>query len=172
MTVHTTYFGAIGSFVEPVEQDLVLGVVRHPHDFVTRVVDRNIPALAPPADLLEAFKTVEEAAERDGLDNPSRAAWKSVGAAERYLTYLDRVGQSQVLNEVRGEVRSRTGDVWLVCWERDVRFCHRRLLADVLVRPLAVEVEHHPDPETCAAEEDEEQPDNQAETPTLGRWVA
>jgi len=142
VTVHTTYFGGLGSVADPHEKDLVLGVVRYPRDFVARVTDRNIPALAPPQDLLNAFKTVEEAADRDGLDNPRAVAWRNVNAEERYRAHLASAGPQQVLDELRERLERH--EVWLVCWEKDPRFCHRRVLAEVLLDGLDEEVAHHP----------------------------
>lgn len=149
MTVRTTYFGALGSVVEPDESDQVLGVVRYPHDFVEGAVDRNVHALAPPENLLQAFKAVEGAAENDGdVPNPARTAWEQVNFESRYRDHLAKSGQQQVLENVRERLREHV-DVWLVCWEKDVRYCHRRLLADVLVDgdDLDVDVEHYPAPD-------------------------
>lgn len=145
-TVRTSYFGGIGPHAEPGDADEVLGVVRYPQDFVDRVVDRNVPALAPPEELLDAFKAVEEAADRDGdVGNPSAVAWTSVNFEDRYRAHLEKMGQQQVVENVRERLREHV-DVWLVCWERDVRYCHRRVLADVLVDGLDADVEHYPAP--------------------------
>lgn len=106
MSVRTTYFGGLGSVVEPDEDDDVLGVVRYPQDFVDRVVDRNVPALAPPEELLQAFKAVEGAAEADGdVPVPSRIAWEQVNFEDRYRSHLAKSGQQQVLENVRERVR-------------------------------------------------------------------
>jgi len=158
VTVHTTYFGGLGSVADPHDEDLVLGVVRYPQDFVGRVTDRNVPALAPPQDLLNAFKTVEEAAERDDLDNPRAVAWRNVNAEARYRAHLDGAGQQQVLDELRDRLEER--DVWLVCWEKDPRYCHRRVLADVLLEDRDGEVVHHPSPDVLDAREDDEDADD------------
>lgn len=158
MTVHTTYFGGVGAAADPDPDDLVFGVVQFPKDFVDEIVDRNLPALAPPERLLSTFKTVEEAAERDGEENPSAVAWRSADVEERYLDHLQKSGPQQVFANVREHVRDRR-DVWLVCWEKDVRYCHRRLLARELVDGLDVDVEHHPEPEQVEASEQAKQAD-------------
>ncbi|MHC3439218.1 DUF488 family protein, N3 subclade [Natrialbaceae archaeon A-gly3] len=146
MTVHTTYFGGLSQF-DPADGDDVFGVVRHPKEFVTRVTDRNIPAVAPPEDLLSAYKTVEEAAENSGETNPAAIAWDSVRYERQYLEFLEEPGPSTVLEELCDRARER--DVWLVCWEKDARWCHRRLLAREVVADLEdVEIVHHPDPST------------------------
>ncbi|RQG89349.1 DUF488 family protein, N3 subclade [Natrarchaeobius chitinivorans] len=159
MTVHTTYFGGLNSSFEPGEEDAVFGVVRFPQDFVDRLTDRNIPAVAPPADLLEAYKTVEEAAEENGEPNPAAIAWDSVEYEGRYLAHLEQAGPQTVVGELADRTRER--DIWLVCWENDARWCHRRLLANAVVAELEdVEVVHHPDPSTIPIDdESEEQPE-------------
>ncbi|AXR78480.1 DUF488 family protein, N3 subclade [Natrarchaeobaculum sulfurireducens] len=151
MTVHTTYFGGVSQY-EPSESADVFGVVRYPKEFVERVTDRNIPAVAPPEDLLTAYKTVEEAAEDNGEPNPAAIAWNSVSYERRYLDYLEGRGQQAVLAEL--VERASEHDVWLVCWEKDARWCHRRLLANVVVAQLEdVEIVHHPDPTTIPVTE-------------------
>lgn len=160
MTVRTTYFGGLTSQFEPREGDDVFGVVRYPREFVERVTDRNIPAVAPPTDLLEAFKTVEKAAERNGDPNPAAIAWDTVRYEPRYLEYLERSGPQRVLEELRDRARER--DVWLVCWEKDARWCHRRLLANAVVAGLEeVDVVHHPNPSTIPLDE----PDQEENSP-------
>ncbi|RKD94744.1 DUF488 family protein, N3 subclade [Halopiger aswanensis] len=166
MTVHTTYFGGISQF-DPPEGDDVFGVVRYPKDFVERVTDRNIPAVAPPGDLLNAYKTVENAAEEDDEPNPAAIAWNSVDYERRYLGYLERDGPQALIDELADRARER--DIWLVCWEKDARWCHRRLLANVVVERLEdSEVVHHPDPSTIPVNTAGDEPsDSTDETATL-----
>jgi len=128
MTVRTTYFSALSNQqVEPAADDVVYSVVRYTQDWIDELVDRNIDALAPPSELLDAYKTVEEAAEEDGHTNPSQIAWESVSFADRYRQYLANHA-GNVVDAVAKEAAETT--VWLVCWEKDDRYCHRRLLAD------------------------------------------
>ncbi|MEY7847906.1 DUF488 family protein [Natrarchaeobius sp. A-rgal3] len=156
MTVHTTYFGGLNSSYEPAEKDAVFGVVRFPQDFVARLTDRNIPAVAPPAELLEAYKTVEDAAEENGEPNPAAIAWDSVDYERRYLAHLEQAGPRTVVDELTERARER--DIWLVCWEKDARWCHRRLLANAVVAELDdVEVVHHPDPSTIPVDENDDE---------------
>ncbi|AXR82315.1 DUF488 family protein, N3 subclade [Natrarchaeobaculum sulfurireducens] len=167
MTVHTTYFGGVGQY-EPSEGADVFGVVRYPKEFVERVTDRNIPAIAPPEDLLNAYKTVEEAAEENSEPNPASIAWNSVSYERRYLEHLEGPGQQAVLAELVDRARER--DVWLVCWEKDARWCHRRLLASAVVTQLEdVEVVHHPDPTTIPVEETS---DDEEGDPTLADFAS
>ena len=131
MTVRTTYFSALSNQqVDPADGDLVYGVVRYTQDWIDELVDRNIDALAPPSDLLDAYKTVESAAEEDGHSDPSRIAWESVNFADRYRQYLANHAEG-VVDTVADEATETT--VWLVCWEKDDRYCHRRLLTDEIV---------------------------------------
>jgi hypothetical protein len=83
-----------------------------------------------------------------------------VNFEERYRAHLAKSGQQQVLENVRERVRDGL-DVWLVCWEKDVRYCHRRLLADVLVDGLDVDVEHYPAPEEIEDPEPEDDVDDE-----------
>lgn len=128
MTVRTTYFSALSNgHVEPADDALVFAVVRYPKEWFDEVVDRNISALAPPEDLLDAYKTVEDAAEEDGQSNPAAVAWRSVNFEQRYREYITS-SAAGVLEKVAETAEETT--VWLVCWEADDDFCHRRLLAD------------------------------------------
>ncbi|MFC6716255.1 DUF488 family protein [Natrialbaceae archaeon GCM10025810] len=170
MTVRTTYFGGLNAHVEPTEGDDVFGVVRYPREFVERLTDRNIPAVAPPDNLLNAYKSVEEAAERNGEPNPAAIAWDSVSFEPRYLAYLERTGPRRIIDELRERARDR--DVWLVCWEKDARWCHRRLLANAIVADLEdVEVVHHPDPSTIPIDDEREADETDESGPTLADFA-
>lgn len=169
MTVHTTYFGRLPGH-EPFGEAAVFGVVRYPKDFVERITDRNIPAVGPPEELLDAYKTVEEAAEGNGEPNPSAIAWESVDFERRYREYLERPGPQAVLEELVERARER--DVWLVCWEKDARWCHRRLLANEIVAQLDdadVEIVHHPDPTTIPIDAGDDEAEETG--PTLGDFA-
>lgn len=128
MTVRTSYFSALANGdVDPDSEDRVYAVVQYTQDWIDELVDRNIKALAPPENLLNAYKNVEEAAEENGESNPSEIAWNSVDFEDRYRRHLGN-GVSDVVDVVSQEAAQTT--VWLVCWEKDDEFCHRRLLAD------------------------------------------
>lgn len=153
--LRTTYFGGLGSLVAPDDDDLVIGVVRNPHEFVADVVDRTVPAVAPPTDLLDSFKRVEDAADADDLPNPSGVAWRSVGFERRYRSFLQQSGQQRVIQRLREDARERT--VWLVCYEKNPKWCHRRLLADELANDN-LDVQHHP--ESFEPETEQKEPSN------------
>ncbi|MFB6202470.1 MAG: DUF488 domain-containing protein [Halorhabdus sp.] len=138
LPVRTTYFTALSQGqVTPAADDDVFGVVRYPADWIDEVVDRNIQTLAPPERLLDAYKKIEDAAEADGHEEPRRVAWQSVEFEERYLDHLDSAGPQQVIETLRDRAIDRT--VWLVCWEADDTYCHRRLLAESIRDDLDIE---------------------------------
>jgi len=128
--IRTTYFSALANGdVEPASESKVLAVVRRdPPEWTEDLVDRHVPALAPPEKLLDPYKTVEKAAEQRGEENPQRIAWNSVDFQDRYHQHLDRGPIQQVLEAVEQEASQRA--VWLVCWEANEQWCHRGLLCD------------------------------------------
>ena len=146
MTVHTTYFAALDyDKVDPDEDDAIVSVVRWPAEWTEDLVERNLEALAPPEHLLDAYKRVEEAAEADDdIEDAKQTAWESVNFAERYRQHLISANLSSVLGTLRE--REHAGDIWLVCYEKDPEFCHRRLLADELTRGRKEGPVHHPEP--------------------------
>ncbi len=156
--IRTSYFSALstGSEVaEPAPDDLVLGVVRRPRDFVHAIVDWNEETLGPPEDLLAPTKQVEEAADEDGAARPMQVAWATVDFESRYRDHLAQPEPHQVLQQVQRRVLDRADaghDVWLICWERDPLWCHRRLLADVLASETDIDVAHHPAPDEIERE--------------------
>ncbi|GAA0293903.1 DUF488 family protein [Halarchaeum salinum] len=143
-TVYTTYFGGLSDLEADAD---VLAVVRHPRDFVWNVTERNVPALAPSENLLTAYKRVETAAENDDQPLPAEIAWNSVDFERRYRRRLrQHVGAQRAMSKLRERLRDGY-DIALVCWEKNPQWCHRRILADVLVDPLdSVETVHRPDP--------------------------
>lgn len=120
-----TYHAALQhGHVEPDSDDLVVGVVRKPMYGIQRHLDRNVPELAPEADLLAAFK---ERADEVGHD----AAWDEMAFAERYRQSLERPAAQDAMDDLLAELESR--DVWLVCYENtDDKRCHRTILKRVL----------------------------------------
>lgn len=123
--IRDTYHAALRhGKVAPAEEDLVVGVVRKPMYGIRRHLDRNVPEVAPEADLLAAFK---ERADEVGHE----AAWTEVDFAERYRESLERPAAQAAMDDLLAELERR--DVWLVCYENtDDKRCHRTLLKDVL----------------------------------------
>lgn len=144
MSVRTTYFSALShDIVTPDANAEVFSVVRKPAEWTEQLVDRNVPAVAPPEHLLNAYKRVETAAEEDGESEPSRVAWESVNFSERYHKHLDSASLRSVLASLRATAQRTT--LWLVCYEKDEQWCHRRLLAERLRPDLGIPQRPHLD---------------------------
>ena len=93
------------------------------HGILNRL-DRNVPELAPEADLLAAFK---ERADEMGHDE----AWTDADFAGRYRESLERPAAQAAMDDLLAELDDR--DAWLVCYENtDDKRCHRTILRDVL----------------------------------------
>ena len=134
--LHDTYHAALQhGHVEPDDEDLVAAVVRRPVYGIENYVDRNVPALAPPDDLLSEFKEVENERE-DGTDAEGDElthdeVWDAVNFGERYRDHLRNPEPRQAMDDLLAELERR--DVWLVCYENtDEKRCHRTILKDVL----------------------------------------
>lgn len=123
-----TYHAALRhGHVDPDDADLVVGVVRRPSYGIGTYLDRNVPALAPPDDLLDEFKA--RADEREDLTHDE--VWDAVNFGERYRDHLRDPEPRQAMDDLLAELESR--DVWLVCYENtDDKRCHRTILKEVL----------------------------------------
>jgi uncharacterized protein YeaO (DUF488 family) len=130
-----TYHAALQhGHVDPGDDDLVVGVVRRPSYGIGNYLDRNVPELAPPDDLLSEFKTFVD--EHDDL--PHDEAWHEVKFDERYRDHLRNPEPQQAMDDLLAELESQAGDVWLVCYENtDDKRCHRTILKDVLQERIA-----------------------------------
>lgn len=126
-----TYAAAIQHGLEDVsDADAVIGVVRRPARWFNAVVDENVPALAPPADLLDAFQTSKEDLKLRGLcdEGAHNAAWDEVNFESRYADHLDS-SQAQAAIGNLLERLARGDDVVLVCYENAAKKrCHRTAL--------------------------------------------
>ncbi|WP_137285037.1 DUF488 domain-containing protein [Halorussus salinisoli] len=123
-----TYHAALQhGHVDPDDEDLVVGVVRRPVYGIENYLDRNVPALAPPDDLLNEFERVVESADETTHDE----AWAEVEFDERYRDHLRDPEPRRAMDDLLAELESR--DVWLVCYENtDQKRCHRTILKTVL----------------------------------------
>lgn len=114
-----------------------LGVVRRPPGGFRAAVDENLPALGPPASLLEAFRRERDDMQMRGLceEGAHNAAWDAVGFDERYRAYVTEDGTARAaLASVRERVASGE-DVTLVGVENaEKRRSHRTALEDLLER--------------------------------------
>ena len=139
-TVHETYAAALRHETADLPAGTrCVGIVRRPMGWFHAVVDENVPALGPPADLLDDVKGRQATLEDDGLDDvdAARQAWEDVGFADRYDAYLDgdddaRAAVDDLLERVRGGT-----DVAVVCFEGPDKPCHRHHLRELLLERLA-----------------------------------
>ena len=136
MAVYDTYVAALKHGTADVPDDAVrLGVVRKPTPWFYGQVDENVPALAPPADLLEETKARQAELEAEGLDDAEahNRGMDDVDLDARYLAYLD---ESDEAREAMADLRDRLDageDVALVCYENtEHKRCHRTLLRERL----------------------------------------
>lgn len=135
-TLADTYVAAIQHDLADVPDDATLvGVVRKPAPWFHAAVDENRPALAPPADLLESMRDIEEDMKMQGLceEGAHNAAWDQVGFGDAYREHLETSADAQAALE---EVTDRLGSgesIALVCFENtEKKRCHRTILRDVL----------------------------------------
>lgn len=129
-----TYVAALQHEIANIPEDSVkIGVVRRATPWFHAQVDRNVPALGPPASLLADVKERHEALADDGMNDAAahNAAMDAVGYDDRYLEYLAESSDAQAaIDDVRARVTADE-DVVLVCYENtDEKRCHRTLLRD------------------------------------------
>jgi uncharacterized protein YeaO (DUF488 family) len=112
-----------------------VGVVRRPTPWFHAAIDENVAAVAPPAELLEAFKDRCEDLEMQGLcaEGAHNAAWDELEFERRYRKYLN---DSTLAREALEDLRTRIAggeDLVLVCYENtEQKRCHRTVLVDEL----------------------------------------
>lgn len=115
-----------------------VGVVRRPTHWFHGPVDENIPALAPPAGLLDEVKDTHERLKADGLDDATahNRALEEVDYDERYLAHLETPEAQAAIHDLVSRIDDGE-DVALVCYENtDEKRCHRTLLVNVLEQHL------------------------------------
>lgn len=136
-----TYVAALQHDQADVPADATLvGVVRRPTGWFSAAVDENVPAVAPPASLLDDAKDREAALESTGVEDAAanRRAWTDVDFAARYREHLDDDADARATVEALAD-RLRDGEsLALVCFENtDEKRCHRTILRDRLTAKLA-----------------------------------
>lgn len=135
-----TYVAALQHDLADVGDATRVGVVRRPTRWFSGSVDENVPALAPPASLLDETKQLQEDFEMRGVceREAHNEAWLEVDFAERYRTHLESDADAAVALESLAE-RVRDGETLaLVCFENtEKKRCHRIVLRDVLESRLA-----------------------------------
>lgn len=121
MPIETTYFRALSSGgVEPEENDMVYGVVNYINDSLLQLVDKNLMFLAPPDRVFMKYKELEEEIGKE-------KAWEESNFPIIYEDYLYTEGEAR-RQAKRVKAKSIVRTVWLVCYEKDDTYCHRRLL--------------------------------------------
>lgn len=102
-------------------QDICFGVVRRPMYGIEKLVDRNIPSLAPPQHLLDLYKKIKK-------QKGTETAWEKTKYKQRYLESLS----INDLTNIKNKSKNIQGDLYLVCYCGDRKYCHRRLLKEKL----------------------------------------
>jgi uncharacterized protein YeaO (DUF488 family) len=128
-TVEETYAAAIQHDLYDGDATRV-GVVRRPTGWFRAVVDENVPAVAPPEELLDEAKQRHEELKLAGMcdEGAHNAAWEETDFETRYHEHLDTDADAQAAVEAL-LARVRAGeDLALVCFEGDAKRCHRRVL--------------------------------------------
>jgi uncharacterized protein YeaO (DUF488 family) len=138
-TVHETYAAALQhDRADLPDGTRLVGVVRRPMGWFHGVVEENMPALGPPAGLLDEVKDRQATLEEEGLDDAAaiEQAWADTEFGDRYLAYLEADGDADAaIDQLVRAVRDGT-DVALVCYEAPDKPCHRHLLRERLLERL------------------------------------
>jgi uncharacterized protein YeaO (DUF488 family) len=137
-TVSETYQAALAHDLVDTGDATLVGVVRRPTGWFHSSVDENVPALAPPADLLDETKQRAEELKLAGLcdEEAHNAAWAETEFENRYRQYLAETPAAEEAVDALVE-RVRDGEsICLVCFEGEKKRCHRHLLRAELTRQL------------------------------------
>lgn len=136
MTLEDTYAAAIQhDLVECPPEATLVGVVRRPAGWFHALVDENVRALGPPAELLASFKRRHEDLTLQGLcdEGAHNAAWEELDFEERYRDYLSTDEPAANALDALADRLEEGEDVVLVCFENTAKKrCHRTVLRDVL----------------------------------------
>lgn len=133
-SVRETYHAALAHGLVDLPQGTSrIGVVRRPTSWFHGEIDENVPELAPPEELLDAFQQRREDFKMQGMceEGAHNAAWEELGFEERYREHLDTPDARAALSALADRVASGE-DVALVCYEGDSKRCHRHALEEEL----------------------------------------
>ncbi|MFC7222831.1 DUF488 family protein [Halalkalicoccus sp. GCM10025322] len=133
-SITETYHAALAhGLVDLPEGTSRVGVVRRPTSWFRGEVDENVPELAPPEGLLDAFQERREDLKMQGMcdEGAHNAAWEELKFEERYREHLDGADARMALSGLADRVASGE-DVALVCYEGDSKRCHRHTLKELL----------------------------------------
>jgi uncharacterized protein YeaO (DUF488 family) len=117
------------------ERATLVGVVRRPTGWFSATVDENVPAVAPPEDLLEEAKARESELESQGVGgaDANRRAWADVDFAARYREHLESDAEARAAVDALAARLADGESLALVCFENtDEKRCHRTILRDRL----------------------------------------
>lgn len=132
--VHTTSFADLTMESAGVGQNDKVYACTNTIDYDLRqLVDANLYALAPPIGLFNNFKDLE-------MRLGESVAWEESHFEERYLDYIRGNDEATTVAR-RVKARAQVRDVWLVCYEPEDTYCHRRLLRDYIEEELQFEFE-------------------------------
>ncbi|WP_435345015.1 DUF488 domain-containing protein [Haloarchaeobius sp. HRN-SO-5] len=135
-----TYVAAVQHDLVDVGDATLVGVVRRPTAWFSAAVDENVPALGPPAPLLDETKDLAETFKMQGMcdEGAHNAAWDETDFEARYRAHLDADESARDAVSRLAE-RLRAGeDVALVCFENtNKKRCHRTTLREVLESAVA-----------------------------------
>lgn len=126
------------TYVAALQHDLVdlpesvtrVGVVRRPTRWLNAQVDENVPALAPPDELLEDLHVEHSRLESEGLDEATahNRAMEVVDYDERYRAHLATEEARDAMAALQARLEAGE-DIALVCFENtEVKRCHRTML--------------------------------------------
>lgn len=133
-TVYESYSHAVQNGSADTPDDChVLGVVRRETPWFCDV-DENVEELAPPEDLLDDFHDRREELEdeMDDVTAHNKAFW-DVRFVWRYVKHVSESDEAQSALDRIQRLLECGEDVCLVCYESDVKSCHRMVLIDVFL---------------------------------------
>jgi len=105
---------------------------------------RGNDELAPSKELLDEFNALKKSYSPDsGFESPFHYAWVKSNFAERFLAQI-RQSKAAMARLKNLSERSRSRDVFLVCYEGYDKPCHRHLLLKVAEEELRAEVDSSP----------------------------
>jgi uncharacterized protein YeaO (DUF488 family) len=137
-TLSDTYVAALQHGTADVPSEAVrLGVVRRPTPWFYAQVDENVPALAPPADLLDDAKDRQAELEARDVDDAAahNRAMDDVDFEARYLDYLRESCEARAAIDALRDRLEAGSDVALVCYENtEEKRCHRTTLREYVER--------------------------------------
>lgn len=135
-----TYVAALQHDIAEIPAEATrVGVVRRPTPWFHGVVAENVPALAPPADLLDEVKRRHEQLDRAGLSDVAahNRALETADYETRYLAHLDTPAAQSAIDALVDRLEDGE-DIALVCYENtEEKRCHRTLLRERIEARIA-----------------------------------